>query len=80
MYATERKQTKIEFPEAKILEETLNCTLYQNTDTEMPESLYQYYDDSAPMWDCACSADPDLLSTAGFVPQLCFEFGGQDDF
>ena len=49
MYATERKQTKIEFPEAKILEETLNCTLYQNTDTEMPESLYQYYDDSAPM-------------------------------
>ena len=33
MYATERKQTKIEFPEAKILEETLNCTLYQTSET-----------------------------------------------
>jgi len=29
VYATERKQTKIEFPEAKILEETLNIMLYE---------------------------------------------------
>ena len=28
VYATDRKHTKIEFPEAKILEETLNITLY----------------------------------------------------
>lgn len=29
VYATDRKHTKIEFPEAKILEETLNITLYE---------------------------------------------------
>lgn len=29
VYATERKQTKIEFPEARILEETLNIMLYE---------------------------------------------------
>ena len=29
VYATDRKHTKIEFPEAKILEETLNIMLYE---------------------------------------------------
>jgi hypothetical protein len=54
MYATERKQTKIEFPEAKILEETLNCTLYQNNQNSSDSSESQdpyssYWEDSAPM-------------------------------
>jgi len=30
VYATERKNTKVEFPEARIYEETLNCLLYEN--------------------------------------------------
>ena len=30
MYATDRKNTKVEFPEARIYEETLNCLLYEN--------------------------------------------------
>lgn len=29
VYATDRKHTKIEFPEAKILDETLNIMLYE---------------------------------------------------
>jgi len=51
MYATERKQTKIEFPEAKILEETLNCTLYQNSsdNSENQDPYSSYWEDSAPM-------------------------------
>ena len=54
MYATERKQTKIEFPEAKILEETLNCTLYQTSETpdssvEGGSAYPKHYEDNAPM-------------------------------
>ena len=30
VYATDRKNTKVEFPEARIYEETLNCLLYEN--------------------------------------------------
>ncbi|QQP49623.1 BTB/POZ domain-containing protein KCTD10, partial [Caligus rogercresseyi] len=30
VYSTERKNTKVEFPEARIYEETLNCLLYEN--------------------------------------------------
>ena len=30
VYATEKKQTKVEFPEARIYEETLNVLLYEN--------------------------------------------------
>ncbi len=30
VYATDRKHTKIEFPEAKILDETLNIMLYED--------------------------------------------------
>ena len=30
VYATEKKQTKVEFPEARIYEETLNALLYEN--------------------------------------------------
>ena len=29
VYATEKKQTKVEFPEARIYEETLNVLLYE---------------------------------------------------
>jgi len=32
VYATERKQTKVEFPEARIYEETLNVLLYEEQD------------------------------------------------
>ena len=51
MYATERKQTKIEFPESKILEETLNCTLYQNSsdNSDNQDPYSSYWEDSAPM-------------------------------
>ena len=35
-YASDRKHTKVDFPEARILEETLNVLLYeQNVDTEL---------------------------------------------
>lgn len=34
VYATDRKHTKIEFPEAKILEETLNIMLYEKKGEE----------------------------------------------
>jgi len=30
VYATDRKNTKVEFPEARLYEETLNCLLYEN--------------------------------------------------
>lgn len=33
VYATEKKQTKVEFPEARIYEETLNALLYENRGT-----------------------------------------------
>ena len=33
VYATEKKQTKVEFPEARIYEETLNVLLYENRGT-----------------------------------------------
>lgn len=36
MYATDRKHTKIEFPEAKILDETLNIMLYEKRSDEPP--------------------------------------------
>ena len=53
MYATERKQTKIEFPESKILEETLTCTLYQTSEPPLSENqdypYSSYWEDSAPM-------------------------------
>jgi len=53
VYATERKQTKIEFPEAKIYEETLNCTLYKTNEESEPSVSYcgpvAWHDDSAPM-------------------------------
>lgn len=31
VYATEKKQTKVEFPEARIFEETLNILIYENS-------------------------------------------------
>ena len=34
VYATDRKHTKIEFPEAKILDETLNIMLYEKRSEE----------------------------------------------
>lgn len=36
VYATDRKHTKIEFPEAKILDETLNIMLYEKRSEEPP--------------------------------------------
>ena len=36
VYATDRKHTKIEFPEAKILDETLNIMLYENRSDDLP--------------------------------------------
>jgi len=36
VYATDRKHTKIEFPEAKILDETLSIMLYEKTSDDLP--------------------------------------------
>lgn len=36
VYATDRKHTKIEFPEAKILDETLNIMLYETRNEDTP--------------------------------------------
>ena len=36
VYATDRKHTKIEFPEAKILDETLNIMLYERRGGDKP--------------------------------------------
>lgn len=36
VYATDRKHTKIEFPEAKILDETLNIMLYEKRSEDPP--------------------------------------------
>ncbi len=36
VYATDRKHTKIEFPEAKILDETLNIMLYEMRGDDPP--------------------------------------------
>ncbi|XP_032234148.1 BTB/POZ domain-containing adapter for CUL3-mediated RhoA degradation protein 3 [Nematostella vectensis] len=39
VYATEKKQTKVEFPEARIYEETLNALLYENRmDAKLPDA------------------------------------------
>ncbi|XP_007900026.1 BTB/POZ domain-containing adapter for CUL3-mediated RhoA degradation protein 3 isoform X2 [Callorhinchus milii] len=37
VYATEKKQTKVEFPEARIYEETLNILLYETQDGRGPD-------------------------------------------
>ncbi|XP_068601943.1 BTB/POZ domain-containing adapter for CUL3-mediated RhoA degradation protein 2 [Brachionichthys hirsutus] len=45
-YATEKKQTKVEFPEARIYEETLNALLYETTplpDNPLLEATYRRY-------------------------------------
>ena len=39
VYATDRKHTKIEFPEAKILDETLNIMLYERRTEEPPMAV-----------------------------------------
>ncbi|KPP63114.1 BTB/POZ domain-containing adapter for CUL3-mediated RhoA degradation protein 1-like [Scleropages formosus] len=39
VYATEKKQTKVEFPEARIFEETLNILIYENGRGSGPGSL-----------------------------------------
>lgn len=39
VYATDRKHTKIEFPEAKILDETLNIMLYEKRTEEPPLAM-----------------------------------------
>ncbi|XP_063066785.1 BTB/POZ domain-containing adapter for CUL3-mediated RhoA degradation protein 3-like [Engraulis encrasicolus] len=38
VYATEKKQTKVEFPEARIFEETLNILLYESQDGRGPDN------------------------------------------
>lgn len=38
VYATEKKQTKVEFPEARIYEETLNILLYESHDGRGPDN------------------------------------------
>ncbi|XP_048449515.1 BTB/POZ domain-containing adapter for CUL3-mediated RhoA degradation protein 3 [Rhincodon typus] len=38
VYATEKKQTKVEFPEARIYEETLNILLYETQDGRGPDN------------------------------------------
>ena len=40
VYATDRKNTKVEFPEARIYEETLNCLLYENRNGPDQELMY----------------------------------------
>ena len=47
VYATDRKNTKVEFPEARIYEETLNCLLYENR-TGPDQDLMQVLDFSNP--------------------------------
>ncbi|KAL4658348.1 BTB/POZ domain-containing adapter for CUL3-mediated RhoA degradation protein 1 [Arapaima gigas] len=39
VYATEKKQTKVEFPEARIFEETLNILIYENGRGSGPSGL-----------------------------------------
>ncbi|KAA0705887.1 BTB/POZ domain-containing adapter for CUL3-mediated [Triplophysa tibetana] len=39
VYATEKKQTKVEFPEARIFEETLNILIYENGRGSGPGSM-----------------------------------------
>jgi BTB/POZ domain-containing adapter for CUL3-mediated RhoA degradation protein len=38
VYATERKHTKVEFPEARIYEETLNVLLYEKVGNSQPDA------------------------------------------
>jgi BTB/POZ domain-containing adapter for CUL3-mediated RhoA degradation protein len=38
VYATERKHTKVEFPEARIFEETLNVLLYEKVGNSQPDA------------------------------------------
>merc|ERR1711902_154245 len=40
VYATDRKNTKVDFPEARIYEETLNCLLYENRNGPDPELIW----------------------------------------
>lgn len=37
VYSTEKKQTKVEFPEARIYEEALNCLLYEESELDREE-------------------------------------------
>lgn len=39
VYATDKKHTKVEFPEARIYEETLNILLYENRNGPDPELM-----------------------------------------
>ncbi|XP_019744235.1 BTB/POZ domain-containing adapter for CUL3-mediated RhoA degradation protein 1 isoform X2 [Hippocampus comes] len=42
VYATEKKQTKVEFPEARIFEETLNILIYENGRRSGPGGLHLF--------------------------------------
>lgn len=41
VYGTDKKHTKVEFPEARIFEETLNVLLYENRESRPDEGLMQ---------------------------------------
>ena len=55
VYATDRKNTKVEFPEARIYEETLNCLLYENR-TGPDQELMQ-----VTLVTVHCSSSPEFL-------------------
>merc|ERR1719391_1273638 len=58
VYATDRKNTKVEFPEARIYEETLNCLLYENR-TGPDQDLMQATSLRAPPGPSYTSDDED---------------------
>merc|ERR1719193_1002266 len=62
VYATDRKNTKVEFPEARIYEETLNCLLYENR-TGPDQDLMQATSLRVPAGPSYTSDDEDDLRT-----------------
>ncbi|XP_059982146.1 BTB/POZ domain-containing adapter for CUL3-mediated RhoA degradation protein 3-like [Lagenorhynchus albirostris] len=69
VYTTEKKQTKVEFPEARIYEETLNILLYEAQDDRGPDSAL--LEATGGVAGCSHHLDEDDERERIYIAQIC---------
>nr|XP_060142424.1 BTB/POZ domain-containing adapter for CUL3-mediated RhoA degradation protein 3-like [Globicephala melas] len=69
VYTTEKKQTKVEFPEARIYEETLNILLYEAQDDRGPDSVL--LEATGGVAGCSHHLDEDDERERIYIAQIC---------
>ncbi|KAK4319207.1 hypothetical protein Pmani_009834 [Petrolisthes manimaculis] len=69
VYATDRKHTKVEFPEARIYEETLNVLLYENR-TGPDAELMQATSTRGAVAPVVCTSDDEEERRGGYLRKL----------